>query len=62
MTSAPPVLILFALVVSFTFFGLLGVMLAAPLTIVLMVVVRDLYLHERPHPHADPGGTDARSA
>ena len=62
MTSAPPVLILFALVVSFTFFGLLGVMLAAPLTIVLMVVVRDLYLRERPKPGTGPGETDAQGA
>jgi predicted PurR-regulated permease PerM len=50
MTSIPPVLILFALVVFFTFFGVLGLVLAAPLTIVSMVVVRDLYLHERPLP------------
>jgi len=50
--AIPPVVILFALVVSFTFFGLLGVMLAAPLTIVVMVLVRDLYLHEPPL--ADP--------
>jgi predicted PurR-regulated permease PerM len=47
MTKVPPVLLLFALVVFFAFFGLLGVVFAAPLTIVLMVVVRDLYLQDR---------------
>jgi predicted PurR-regulated permease PerM len=62
MTSIPPVLILFALVVSAIFFGLLGIMLAAPLTIVLMVVVRDLYLHERAPPFTDPGEAEARGA
>jgi predicted PurR-regulated permease PerM len=46
MTSVPPVLNLFALVVFWAFFGLLGVIFAAPLTIVCMVVVRTLYLHE----------------
>jgi predicted PurR-regulated permease PerM len=50
MTSVPPVLILFALVIAAIFLGLLGVMLAAPLTLVLMVMVRDLYLREPPHP------------
>ncbi|MGH6957256.1 MAG: AI-2E family transporter [Caulobacteraceae bacterium] len=46
LTSIPPVLNLFALAVFFIFFGLLGIVFAAPLTIVCMVVVRILYLRE----------------
>lgn len=59
MTKIPPVLLLFALVAFFTFFGLLGVVFAAPITIVLMVVVRDLYLHERPVPPPSLADADA---
>jgi predicted PurR-regulated permease PerM len=46
LTSVPPVLNLFALAVFWAFFGLLGVIFAAPLTIVCVVLVRTLYLHE----------------
>jgi predicted PurR-regulated permease PerM len=56
MTKVPPVLLLFALVAFFTFFGLLGVVFAAPLTIVMMVVVRDLYLQDRRSPGAAEAG------
>lgn len=58
MTKVPPVLLLFALVAFFTFFGLLGVVFAAPMTIVLMVVVRELYLRDE---HA-PGGAETGDA
>ncbi|HUZ12277.1 MAG TPA: AI-2E family transporter [Caulobacteraceae bacterium] len=50
MASVPPVLNLFALVVFWAFFGLLGVAFAAPLTVVCMVLVRVIYLHEAPEP------------
>ncbi|HEX3406214.1 MAG TPA: AI-2E family transporter [Caulobacteraceae bacterium] len=59
MTKIPPVLLLFALVAFFTFFGLLGIVFAAPLTIVLMVVVRDLYL---PGDRSPLPSHDARAA
>src|SRR6185312_8601640 len=54
MTSIPPVVILFSLVVFFTFFGVLVLVCAAPLTIVAMVAVQDLYLNERPRPPRFP--------
>lgn len=50
MTSVPPVVMLFSLVVFFAFFGMLGLVFAAPLTIVAMVAVQDLYLNEHPRP------------
>lgn len=45
-TSIPPVLNLFALAVFWLFFGVLGIIFAAPLTVVCIVVVRILYLHD----------------
>ncbi len=50
MTAVPPVFILFALVVFWKFFGLLGVIFAAPLAIVCIVMVRSFWLHEATPP------------
>ncbi|MGO2880897.1 MAG: AI-2E family transporter, partial [Halomonas sp.] len=45
--SLPPALLLFALLASSTLFGLPGVILAAPLAVVLFVMVNRLYVaHE----------------
>ena len=42
----PPALLLFALVAGSLIFGLIGVVLAAPLTVVLFVLVKRLYVQE----------------
>jgi predicted PurR-regulated permease PerM len=44
MVSLPPALLLFAIVAVAILFGGLGVLLAAPLTVVVFVLVRELYL------------------
>lgn len=52
-------LLLFALVAFYALFGILGVMLAAPLTIAGLALVRSLYLHEHPQPPSlAPTGDD----
>lgn len=45
----PPALLLFALVAGGLVFGLAGVLLAAPLTVVLLVIVKRLYVREALH-------------
>ena len=45
----PPALLLFALVAGGLIFGLVGVILAAPLTVVLYVMVKRLYVQEALH-------------
>ncbi|MCF6369895.1 AI-2E family transporter [Rhizobium halophilum] len=54
----PPVLTLFALVALGTLFGPLGVLLGTPLTVVLYVVVKDLYLGETLHEDVKLPGKD----
>jgi predicted PurR-regulated permease PerM len=44
--SLPPALLLFALVAFGTLFGIAGLLLAAPLTVVLFVAVKRLYVRE----------------
>jgi predicted PurR-regulated permease PerM len=44
--SMPPVLLLFAVVAGALLFGMTGVILAAPLTVVLFVLVKRLYVRE----------------
>lgn len=52
----PPALTLFSLVAFGLLFGLLGVLLAAPLTVCLYVWVKRLYLHEMPEfPRSNKG-------
>ena len=45
----PPALLLFALVAGGTVFGIVGLLLAAPLTVVLYVMVKRLYVQEALH-------------
>lgn len=52
--SLPPALTLFALVASGMLFGMLGLMLATPLTVVAFVAVRTLYLPAIDTATADP--------
>ncbi|MFN3945045.1 MAG: AI-2E family transporter [Allosphingosinicella sp.] len=52
----PPALLLFALVASGALFGIVGVLVAAPLTVVLYVLVKRLYVREALHtPTTLPG-------
>lgn len=46
LTTVPPVINIFAVVVFASFFGVLGVIFATPITLVLFVAVRVLYLHQ----------------
>jgi predicted PurR-regulated permease PerM len=46
MVSLPPALLLFSIVAMAILFGGLGVVLAAPLTVVLFVLVREVYLRD----------------
>lgn len=46
MVEIPPALLLFALLVISSVFGLLGTIVAAPLTVVLYVLVKELYVRE----------------
>ena len=54
----PPVLLLFALVAGGVLFGLVGVILAAPLTVVLYVMVKRLYVQEALHTPTPLPGQD----
>jgi predicted PurR-regulated permease PerM len=46
VVSVPPALTLFSVLAFGLLFGPLGVILATPLTVVLLVLVRRLYLHD----------------
>ncbi len=46
LVALPPALLLFAIVAFGLIFGPLGVILAAPLTVLVFVLVRELYLRE----------------
>lgn len=54
----PPVLLLFALVAGGLVFGVAGVVLAAPLTVVLYVMVKRLYVQEALHTETPLPGED----
>jgi predicted PurR-regulated permease PerM len=69
MVDLPPAVTIFGIVAAGILFGIPGVLLATPLTIVVLVLVRRLYLHEekhevltgaddqhRPDPSANPPG------
>ena len=47
--TIPPALLLFALVASGLLFGIVGILLGAPLTVVLYVLVKRLYVREALH-------------
>lgn len=56
----PPALLLFSLIGVGTLFGVAGIILAAPLTVVLYVLVKLLYVREALHTRTEiPGGEDA---
>lgn len=58
----PPALLLFALVAGGLVFGIAGVILAAPLTVVLYVLVKRLYVQEALHTQTPlPGDDGARN-
>ena len=46
MVDLPPAITIFGIIAAGILFGLPGVLLATPLTIVVLVLVRRLYLHE----------------
>lgn len=57
----PPALLLFSLVAAGLVFGVLGVLLAEPLTVVLFVLVKRLYVRDTLHTKTSmPGGNDNR--
>ncbi len=59
MAQIPPALLLFALVAAGVLFGLPGVIVAAPLTVVLLVMVKKLYVRQvLGEETAVPGETD----
>ena len=49
MVDLPPAVTIFGIVAAGILFGIPGVLLATPLTIVVLVLVRRLYLHEEKH-------------
>jgi predicted PurR-regulated permease PerM len=62
MVSLPPVLTLFAVVAFGLVFGILGVILAAPLTVITYVAVQKLYLQSALGKGPGPSGTGDGSA
>ena len=54
----PPALLLFALVAGGLLFGPAGIILAAPLTVVLYVLVKRLYIQEALHTRTPLPGAD----
>lgn len=46
MVDLPPAITIFGILAAGILFGVAGVLLATPLTIVVMVLIRRLYLHE----------------
>ncbi|WP_439599373.1 AI-2E family transporter [Falsiroseomonas sp.] len=63
MVSMPPALLLFAVVAVGLLFGLPGVMLAAPITVVAFVLVKKLYVRETlGQPTEVPGEAEAAQA
>jgi predicted PurR-regulated permease PerM len=49
MVDLPPAVTIFGIIAAGILFGVAGVLLATPLTIVVLVVIRRLYLHEDKH-------------
>jgi predicted PurR-regulated permease PerM len=49
MVDLPPAITIFGIIAAGILFGVAGVLLATPLTIVVLVLVRRLYLHEDQH-------------
>ena len=54
----PPVLLLFALAAGGLIFGVVGIILAAPLTVVIYVLVKRLYVQEALHTPTPLPGED----
>lgn len=60
VVALPPALLLFAILAAALLFGALGVLLAAPLTVVIFVLVKRLYVSEALHTETDlPGEEEA---
>ena len=55
MVDLPPAITIFGIIAAGILFGVAGVLLATPLTIVVLVLVRRLYLHEDKHEVLDSG-------
>jgi predicted PurR-regulated permease PerM len=49
MVDLPPAITIFGIIAAGILFGVAGVLLATPLTIVVLVLIRRLYLHEEKH-------------
>jgi predicted PurR-regulated permease PerM len=52
VVALPPLISLMAVVVAGTLFGLMGILVATPMAVVLMILVEKLYLMDRPPPDA----------
>lgn len=55
MVDLPPAITIFGIIAAGILFGVAGVLLATPLTIVVLVLVRRLYLHEDKHEVLESG-------
>jgi predicted PurR-regulated permease PerM len=49
MVDLPPAITIFGIIAAGILFGVAGVLLATPLTIVVLVLIRQLYLGEEKH-------------
>jgi predicted PurR-regulated permease PerM len=59
MVDLPPAITIFGIIAAGLLFGVAGVLLATPLTIVVLVLVRRLYLREAPEEVLESGTTEA---
>ncbi len=62
MVDLPPAITIFGIIAAGILFGVAGVLLATPLTIVVLVLVRRLYLGEDKHEVLSGGGDAAEAA
>lgn len=60
MVDLPPAITIFGIIAAGILFGVAGVLLATPLTIVVLVLVRRLYLHEDAEEVLESGGEEAK--
>jgi len=62
MVDLPPAVTIFGIIAAGVLLGPAGVLLATPLTIVVLVLVRRLYLHEDKHEVLESGGEPTKNA
>lgn len=61
MASVPPVFLLFALAGFGLMFGIVGIILAAPLTVALYILINEVYLKDILHSEEDPDMAEGKS-